>query len=108
MSPAGFFAIVAMPVVGRLIGRGTDARWLIAAGGDDGRRELLDVADELEHQPGPSRLAARTWHEFERGLGALKVRVRITRCPIRLCSCYDLPRFGYWRRRGFFLRSVNR
>ena len=32
MSPAGFFAIVAMPVVGRLIGRGTDARWLIAAG----------------------------------------------------------------------------
>lgn len=32
MSPAGFFAVVAMPFVGRLLGRGTDARWLIAAG----------------------------------------------------------------------------
>jgi DHA2 family multidrug resistance protein len=32
MSPAGFFAVVAMPVVGRALGRGTDARWLIAAG----------------------------------------------------------------------------
>ena len=32
MSPAGFFAIVAMPIVGRLIGRGMDTRWLIAAG----------------------------------------------------------------------------
>ena len=32
MSPAGFFAVVTMPFVGRLLGRGTDARWLIAAG----------------------------------------------------------------------------
>ena len=32
MSPAGFFALLAMPVVGFLLGRGTDARWLIAAG----------------------------------------------------------------------------
>ena len=32
MSPAGVFAVLAMPVVGRLLGRGTDARWLIAAG----------------------------------------------------------------------------
>jgi DHA2 family multidrug resistance protein len=32
MSPAGVFAILAMPVVGLLLGRGTDARWLIAAG----------------------------------------------------------------------------
>jgi MFS transporter, DHA2 family, multidrug resistance protein len=32
MSPAGFFAVVAMPFVGRLLGRGTDARWLITAG----------------------------------------------------------------------------
>ena len=32
MSPAGLFALVAMPVVGRLIGRGADTRWLIAAG----------------------------------------------------------------------------
>src|SRR3954452_14523854 len=32
MSPAGFFAIIAMPCVGRTVGRGTDARWLIAAG----------------------------------------------------------------------------
>ena len=32
MSPAGIFAVIAMPVVGRLIGRRTDARWLIGAG----------------------------------------------------------------------------
>ena len=32
MSPAGFFAVAAMPVVGRALGRGTDARWVIAAG----------------------------------------------------------------------------
>jgi len=32
MSPAGFFAVVAMPVVGGLLGRGTDARWMIIAG----------------------------------------------------------------------------
>jgi MFS transporter, DHA2 family, multidrug resistance protein len=32
MSPAGFVAVVAMPFVGRALGRGTDARWLIAAG----------------------------------------------------------------------------
>jgi DHA2 family multidrug resistance protein len=32
MSPAGFFAVVAMPFVGRALGRGIDARWVIAAG----------------------------------------------------------------------------
>ena len=32
MSPAGVFAVLAMPIVGRMLGRGTDARWLIAAG----------------------------------------------------------------------------
>ena len=32
MSPAGFFAVVAMPIVGRLIGLRVDTRWLIAAG----------------------------------------------------------------------------
>jgi len=32
MSPAGVFALLAMPIVGFLLGRGTDARWLIAAG----------------------------------------------------------------------------
>ncbi len=32
MSPAGFCAVLAMPVIGGLLGRGTDARWLIAAG----------------------------------------------------------------------------
>ncbi len=32
MSPAGFFAVLAMPIVGRLIGLKVDARWLIAAG----------------------------------------------------------------------------
>jgi DHA2 family multidrug resistance protein len=32
MSPAGFFAVLAMPVVGFMLGRQTDARWLIGAG----------------------------------------------------------------------------
>jgi DHA2 family multidrug resistance protein len=32
MSPAGFFAILAMPIVGRLVGRGMDTRWLIGVG----------------------------------------------------------------------------
>ncbi|HEY2532561.1 MAG TPA: DHA2 family efflux MFS transporter permease subunit [Xanthobacteraceae bacterium] len=32
MSPAGFFAVLAMPVVSRLLGLKTDARWLIGAG----------------------------------------------------------------------------
>jgi DHA2 family multidrug resistance protein len=32
MSPAGFFAVLAMPVVSRLLGRQTDARWLIGTG----------------------------------------------------------------------------
>ena len=32
MSPGGIFAVVAMPLVGLMLGRGIDARWLIAAG----------------------------------------------------------------------------
>ncbi|HTV30748.1 MAG TPA: DHA2 family efflux MFS transporter permease subunit [Xanthobacteraceae bacterium] len=32
MSPAGFGALVAMPIVGFMLGRKTDARWLIVAG----------------------------------------------------------------------------
>ena len=32
MSPAGFFAVLAMPVVSRLLGRKMDARWLIGTG----------------------------------------------------------------------------
>jgi MFS transporter, DHA2 family, multidrug resistance protein len=32
MSPAGFGALVAMPFVGRALGKGADARWLLAAG----------------------------------------------------------------------------
>jgi MFS transporter, DHA2 family, multidrug resistance protein len=32
MSPAGIFALLAMPIVGRLLGQQMDARWLIAAG----------------------------------------------------------------------------
>jgi len=32
MSPAGFAALLAMPVIGFLLGRQTDARWLIGAG----------------------------------------------------------------------------
>jgi DHA2 family multidrug resistance protein len=32
LSPSGFFALMAMPVVGRLLGLGTDARWMIGIG----------------------------------------------------------------------------
>jgi DHA2 family multidrug resistance protein len=32
MSPSGIFAVIAMPIVGRLIGLKIDARWLIATG----------------------------------------------------------------------------
>ncbi len=32
MSPAGFFAVIAMPIVGFMLGRRTDARWLMGAG----------------------------------------------------------------------------
>jgi DHA2 family multidrug resistance protein len=32
MSAAGVFAVLAMLVIGRMLGRGTDARWLIAVG----------------------------------------------------------------------------
>jgi MFS transporter, DHA2 family, multidrug resistance protein len=32
MSPAGFFAVVTMPLVGRALGRGADARWVMAGG----------------------------------------------------------------------------
>ena len=32
MSPAGLFALLAMPPIGLLLGRGTDARWLLVAG----------------------------------------------------------------------------
>jgi MFS transporter, DHA2 family, multidrug resistance protein len=32
MSPGGVFAVLAMPIVGRLLGKGMDARWLIALG----------------------------------------------------------------------------
>lgn len=32
MSPAGFFSVAMMGIVGGLLGRGTDARWLIATG----------------------------------------------------------------------------
>jgi hypothetical protein len=32
MSPAGFFALLTLPAVGFVIGRQTDARWVILAG----------------------------------------------------------------------------
>jgi MFS transporter, DHA2 family, multidrug resistance protein len=32
MSPAGFFAVLTMPIVARVLGRPTDARWMILAG----------------------------------------------------------------------------
>ena len=58
-SPSGVFSIMGLIVVGTLIGRGVDARWLITAGpADHGGRELLDGADEPVHQPDAGDLAA--------------------------------------------------
>ena len=58
-SPSGVFSIMMMLVVGTLLGRGTDARWLIAGGpARHGGRELLDGADEPVHQPVAGDLAA--------------------------------------------------
>ena len=44
MSPAGLFALLTLPAVGFVLGRRTDARWVILAGAvDHGGRKLLDV-----------------------------------------------------------------
>ena len=58
-SPSGIFSIMMLIVVGILLGRGTDARWLIAVGLlDHGGRQLLDGDDEPVHQPDAGDLAA--------------------------------------------------
>ena len=57
--PPGVFSILMLLVVGVLLGRGIDARWLIAARpARHGGRELLDGADEPVHQPVAGGLAA--------------------------------------------------
>ena len=57
-SPSGIFSVMGLFVVGALIGRGVDARWLIAAGSlDHGLRELLDGLHELVYQSGHRDLA---------------------------------------------------
>ena len=60
MSPVGLFSsMAAMVLVGVLLGRGVDARWLIAAGlVVMAAGELLDGADEPADQPGAGDLAA--------------------------------------------------
>ena len=79
MSPAGFGALVAMPFVGLALGRGADARWLLAArSADHGDRKLLDVANEPGYQPGPGRLAS----------GDAGVRTLDVLCA---CECRGLP-----------------
>ena len=79
MSPGGFFARLAMPVVGLVLGRGTDARWVIIdrlARHD--RRQLLDVAAQPGDQPGPGRVASG-------GAGPWPFDML---CP---CECRGLP-----------------
>ena len=59
LSPAGISSISMMVVVGFLLGRGADARWLIAAGlVDRGGQQLLDGLHESPDQPLAGRLAA--------------------------------------------------
>src|SRR5262249_16822946 len=65
MSPSGFFAVLAMPVVAGLLGRGTVARWRERCRMADRRwvvcydgRQLLDVATEPGYRPQPSCLAS--------------------------------------------------
>ena len=63
LSPSGVFAIIMLVIVGRLLGRGVDARYLMAAGLFVlGRRGLLDVAPESGNQSMADRLAARGVH----------------------------------------------
>jgi DHA2 family multidrug resistance protein len=53
MSPSGIFAVIAMPVVGRLIGRENGCSLADRRGlADHDRRELLDVPAQPGHQPG--------------------------------------------------------
>ena len=59
MSPAGFFAVVAMPFVG--LGHGPRDGCAVVdrrRAADHGGRKLLDVADEPRRQPGPAGLAS--------------------------------------------------
>jgi DHA2 family multidrug resistance protein len=79
MSPAGFFAVVAMPLrphawSGHRRPLGDGRRPV-----DHGRRQLLDVTDESGHQPEPGRLAP----------GGVNLRPCAMLCPGQ-CCCLPL------------------
>ena len=75
MSPSGIGSICMLIVGGALLGRGVDARWMIAVGPGHLRdRQLLDGADESGNQPLASRLAAGG---ADRGLGLLFAPVNV-------------------------------
>lgn len=59
MSPAGFFAVITMPIVGRTLGSWHRRALGYCRGSPcHGSGQLLDVADEPGHQSGAGRLAA--------------------------------------------------
>ena len=91
MSPSGIFAVLAMPIVGRLIGLKVDARWLIAAGLlHHDRGKLLDVPTQPRHQPRPSGLASGA-----RGHGALGMFCSRERSRVPLYAT-RVARGGHW------------
>ena len=92
MSPGGVFALLAMPVVGLALGRGLDARWLIAGGpaGHD-RRKLLDVAAQPGHQPGPGDLASRRPRRRAGDMFCARERRSLSLYPPGVAGCRRRP-----------------
>ena len=88
MSPSGIFAVIAMPIVGRLLGLRMDARWLIGAG------LLLMTAGNywmsqlnLDISPGQA-----VWPRVALGLGIVGM--------FCACKCRGLPLYAAGIARG--------
>ena len=91
MSPSGIFAVLAMPIVGRLIGLKVDARWLIAAGllimtaGNYWMSQLnLDISPDQA-----------VWPRVLRGHGALGLFCPRERSRVSLYAA-RVARGGHW------------
>jgi MFS transporter, DHA2 family, multidrug resistance protein len=82
MSPSGFFALVMLPVVGVLLGRGLDARWLVVAGA------LIVAAgcfwtSQMDLTIGPGQVV---WPRVTRGVGQ-----SILFSPLNVVAYASLP-----------------
>ena len=113
LSPAGVFALIAMPVAGRLLGWGTDARWLIATG-------LLLMAagsywmSQMNLDISPGQVAGPEWCWCSDFRYASSLRTwRPTsilpwRCGERpsACSCSSMAAHASWSRSDFIQTAV--